>query len=143
MADNRLIVLEVGNAEVAQQRGAFEARAAIQRHHLGTIGTLRHMAMIGHHHGRAGIALRPHLRQEHVVKGVAFGVLDKQHRLAIARLLELPGRECSGTRVGFGVLHHFALIARGPRPEEANVDRCHQRGKQHQDHRRLHQHAFA
>ncbi len=89
VADNGLIVIEVGDAEVAQHRGAFKAGALIEGHHLRTVFLLRQLAGIRHHHGGARVAFRAQLGKEDVMEAVAVHALDKHDRVTIAGLLEL------------------------------------------------------
>ncbi len=60
-----------------------------------------------HHNGRTRVALRPQLRKEHVVEAVAVDVFDKQHRAAVAGLLELALSQRRHSGVGFGFRQHF------------------------------------
>ncbi|MNT16634.1 hypothetical protein D3C72_1517460 [compost metagenome] len=91
--------------------------------------------MLSHHHGWALVAVRPQLRQEHVVEGAAFYVADKQHRVAVLRRFELPFRQPGDAGVGFGFADYHVLIARGHGPGPEHVDRRHGGGDQRQHHR--------
>ena len=143
VANHRLVVVEVGNAEIAQQRGAFKAGALVERHHLRAVFLLHDVAVLGHHHRRALVAVRPQLRQEHVVEGAALHVADKQHRVAVLRGFELPFRQPGDARVGLGFVHHHVLIARGPGAGPKHVHRRDRRGEQRQNHGGDNQGAFA
>ena len=137
VADNSLIVIEVGNAEVAQHRGAFKAGALVEGHHLRAVFLLRQLAGIRHHHRGARIAFRTQLGKEDVMEAVAVDAFDKHHRVTIAGLLELALGQRRHTGVSFSFGQHFVLMARRPRPRPHNVDRRHRAGEQREDHRRL------
>ncbi len=142
MANYRLVVFEVGNTEIAQHRRALKTRPLSHSDHLGSVFFLRQFAGIRHYNGRTRVALRPQLRQEYVAKAVAVHVFDKQHRAAVAGLLELALSQRRHSGVGFGFRQHFILMARRPRPRPHHVDCRDGAGKQGEDHCRLNQYGF-
>ena len=52
MANDGLVVLKIGNTEVAQHSRAFETRSFVQRDNLRAVFTLRQLTGVGHHHRR-------------------------------------------------------------------------------------------
>lgn len=101
MADNRLIVFEIGDAEIAQHGGALKAGTLIHGHHLRAVFPLREFARIGDHHRWTSVAFRPQLREEYVLETLAVNAFNKQHRATVAGLLELALGQRSHAGVRF------------------------------------------
>lgn len=79
---------------------------------------------------------------ENVAEAVAVDVLNKQHRAAVAGLLELALSQRRHAGVRFRLRQHFILVTRRPGAGPHHVDRRDDARKKRQDHGGFHQHGF-